>query len=325
MWRPQTLVGLAILAGLGLYATDGGDRLLKQENARLRGALATAAKAEAAATNASRELEHENARLRAQLLESATAAAAAAVAATGAPAPKVNLPCPGGANNKPAVPPAPIRTLKKKGEIPHVLQEEGLKVGVEVGVFKGGFSNWVLSNWPKCRRGRKHTRPPPQRSPTHPSTTATASTSAATATCSACRCEKYYMVDLWAAQENYRQMDNATTAKNLERMETARRNVARFGNKAVLVRKSSVEAAKQFEDGSVDFVYLDARHTYDAVMEDMEAWWPKARSRPIWPPVPPPLPPLRRSERRTGWRRGRCGLVASWPARTTWTPTRCGG
>ena len=90
-------------------------------------------------------------------------------------------------------------------------------------------------------------------------------------------CTKYYMVDLWSAQENYRQMDNATTSKNLERMEEARRNVARFGTKAVLVRKSSVEAAAQFEDASIDFVYLDARHTYDAVMEDLEAWWPKVR------------------------------------------------
>ena len=85
------------------------------------------------------------------------------------------------------------------------------------------------------------------------------------------------MVDLWSAQDNYRQMDNATTSKNLERMEEARRNVARFGTKAVLVRKSSVEAAAQFEDASIDFVYLDARHTYDAVMEDLEAWWPKVR------------------------------------------------
>ena len=114
-----------------------------------------------------------------------------------------------------------------------------MRVGVEVGVFRGGFSNWVLSNWPACT--------------------------------------KYYMVDLWSAQDNYRQMDNATTSKNLERMEEARRNVASFGTKAVLVRKSSVEAAAQFEDASIDFVFIDARHTYDAVMEDLEAWWPKVR------------------------------------------------
>ena len=36
-------------------------------------------------------------------------------------------------------------------------------------------------------------------------------------------------------------------------------------------------APAQFEDASIDFVYIDARHTYDAVMEDLEAWWPKVR------------------------------------------------
>ncbi len=37
----------------------------------------------------------------------------------------------------------------------------------------------------------------------------------------------------------------------------------------------SVEAAKQFPDGSMDFVFIDADHTYDAVMADLNAWWPK--------------------------------------------------
>ena len=234
MWRPQALIGIALLVGLALYATDGRGRLLAQENAHLRASLAASVKAEAVVASTSKsmasKLEQENELLRAQLIESAAAAATAVLVAE-----------PSAARNKkaPFFCPAPIRTLKKKGEIPLVLQEEDMRVGVEIGVFRGGFSNWVLSNWPACT--------------------------------------KYYMVDLWSAQDNYRQMDNATTSKNLERMEEARRNVARFGTKAVLVRKSSVEAAAQFEDASIDFVYLDARHTYDAVMEDLEAWWPKVR------------------------------------------------
>ena len=233
MWRPQALIGVALLVGLALYATDGRGRLLAQENAHLRASLAASVKAEAVVASTSKsmasKLEQENELLRAQLIESAAAAATAVLVAE-----------PSAARNKKApFCPAPIRTLKKKGEIPLVLQEEDMRVGVEIGVFRGGFSNWVLSNWPACT--------------------------------------KYYMVDLWSAQDNYRQMDNATTSKNLEGMEEARRNVARFGTKAVLVRKSSVEAAAQFEDASIDFVYLDARHTYDAVMEDLEAWWPKVR------------------------------------------------
>ena len=44
-------------------------------------------------------------------------------------------------------------------------------------------------------------------------------------------------------------------------------------HKATLLRNSSVRAAAGFADSSVDFVYLDARHTYDAVSEDLRAWW----------------------------------------------------
>jgi predicted O-methyltransferase YrrM len=39
----------------------------------------------------------------------------------------------------------------------------------------------------------------------------------------------------------------------------------------------SVEAAKQFEDGYFDFVYIDADHSYKGVTEDLEAWYPKVR------------------------------------------------
>jgi hypothetical protein len=39
----------------------------------------------------------------------------------------------------------------------------------------------------------------------------------------------------------------------------------------------SVEAAKQFEDGYFDFVYIDANHNYDSVTADLEAWYPKVR------------------------------------------------
>jgi hypothetical protein len=30
-------------------------------------------------------------------------------------------------------------------------------------------------------------------------------------------------------------------------------------------------------DGELDFVYLDADHTYEAVKADIAAWWPKVR------------------------------------------------
>jgi len=42
-----------------------------------------------------------------------------------------------------------------------------------------------------------------------------------------------------------------------------------------LIRKSSVEASREFADGSIDLIYIDGDHTYDSVINDLNAWWDK--------------------------------------------------
>ena len=44
-----------------------------------------------------------------------------------------------------------------------------------------------------------------------------------------------------------------------------------------LIRKSSLDAASDFEDGSLDFVYIDANHAFEYVVADIAAWTPKVR------------------------------------------------
>lgn len=59
------------------------------------------------------------------------------------------------------------------------------------------------------------------------------------------------------------------------------------------IRKSSIEASKQFEDLSLDFVFIDASHDYNSVKQDLECWYPKVKpggwfaghDYPNWPGV----------------------------------------
>lgn len=53
--------------------------------------------------------------------------------------------------------------------------------------------------------------------------------------------------------------------------------LADFGERSVLVRMPSIEAAETFENDSLDFVFIDANHSFEAVTEDLEAWVPKVR------------------------------------------------
>src|SRR5690606_11229810 len=47
---------------------------------------------------------------------------------------------------------------------------------------------------------------------------------------------------------------------------------------ALKVKARSVAAAKHVPDGSLDFVYIDADHSYAGVRADIAAWRPKIRA-----------------------------------------------
>lgn len=51
-----------------------------------------------------------------------------------------------------------------------------------------------------------------------------------------------------------------------------------YEKRLTVLRMWSVKASELFDNNSIDFLYLDANHSYDACKEDLGAWYPKIKS-----------------------------------------------
>lgn len=57
-------------------------------------------------------------------------------------------------------------------------------------------------------------------------------------------------------------------------LQQTKERLAPYENKVEYYRMYSTEAAKQMAHASLDFAYIDARHDYCGVAEDLAAYWP---------------------------------------------------
>jgi len=88
--------------------------------------------------------------------------------------------------------------------------------------------------------------------------------------------KKVYAIDPWVDGKGYdnndiasRQMSNAVEQGFDSRLK-------KYGN-FKKIKNFSYEVINEFEDESLDFVYIDGEHTYDGVKKDIELYLPKVK------------------------------------------------
>lgn len=90
-------------------------------------------------------------------------------------------------------------------------------------------------------------------------------------------CSSYVLVDAWRNLPNYHDVANHDDAMQDSIMHEALESVAPWSDRIVVCRNFTSSCAPVFPDASFDFVYVDARHDYIGVTEDLMLWWPKAK------------------------------------------------
>ena len=135
--------------------------------------------------------------------------------------------------------PLPIPPLQWRTDLAALLNAEGMTSGVEVGVKKGLFARAILRAWTICKN--------------------------------------YTLIDLWREQPNYADRANVNNAEQERNYRITVRRLQSYARGLTVCRDLSVRCAARIADASQDFIYIDARHDYKGVLEDLIAFWPKLR------------------------------------------------
>lgn len=90
---------------------------------------------------------------------------------------------------------------------------------------------------------------------------------------------EFFCVDTWKGSEGIAWMKPYLDRCGGDMLPAWKRRMVDRGvaEYATPIQLPSVEAAKQFEDESLDFVMIDGDHQYEAVKADIDAWLPKVK------------------------------------------------
>lgn len=86
-----------------------------------------------------------------------------------------------------------------------------------------------------------------------------------------------YMIDVWNSIEDYVDMSNHSNFENKIYLD-AMNSIRGMEDRGIMIRSTSENAAQIIPNESLDFVYIDANHAYNYVVQDLELWYPKVKS-----------------------------------------------
>ena len=134
--------------------------------------------------------------------------------------------------------------LNDRNEFGALLEKFQFKTMIEIGVQSGLFADELLSNWPSF--------------------------------------EQYFGVDPWIQQKNYVDWANVDNNEQEKKYQETINRLNKYGNKIQLIREFSTNAAAKFKNNSIDFIYIDARHDYCGVYEDLTSYYSKLKCNGIF-------------------------------------------
>jgi len=129
-----------------------------------------------------------------------------------------------------------------RNDLPVLCRDLGFRRGAEIGVWKGAYAASFCAASPKMHM---------------------------------------LCVDPWQSYPAWQDTKNSLEPAAQERLmaeayQSALRNLKPYN--VTIHREFSHNTAQFIPDASLDFVYIDSNHVYDAVVEDLTLWAPKVRS-----------------------------------------------
>ena len=89
-----------------------------------------------------------------------------------------------------------------------------------------------------------------------------------------------YAVDPWTPYDDWNRPIYKEEVDNWKNI--AMENIQPYKDKVTVLEMTSTEAAAHIPDGSLDFIFIDGDHSYEAVARDLELYWPKVRAGGIF-------------------------------------------